>query len=113
MSGKKKLLPVARKRILILDDHPMMREGLAQLIGNEADLSVCGEAENANEAIEKINDLKPDLVLADITLPGKMVWNSSKTFERLYLDWLCSSFPCTTNRFTPSACCGPAAADTS
>src|SRR2546421_3472521 len=71
MSGKKKTLPAARKRILILDDHPMMREGLAQLIGNEADLSVCGEAENANEAIEKINDLKPDLVLADITLPGK------------------------------------------
>src|SRR2546430_8374686 len=71
MSGKKKTLPVARKRILILDDHPMMREGLAQLIGNEADLSVCGEAENANEAIEKINDLKPDLLLADITLPGK------------------------------------------
>ena len=71
MSGKKKSLPVARKRILILDDHPMMREGLAQLIGNEADLSVCGEAENANEAIEKINALKPDLLLADITLPGK------------------------------------------
>ena len=71
MSGKKKTLPAARKRILILDDHPMMREGLAQIIGNEADLSVCGEAENANEAIEKINALKPDLVLADITLPGK------------------------------------------
>ncbi|PYK02255.1 MAG: DNA-binding response regulator [Verrucomicrobia bacterium] len=71
MSGKKKSSPVARKRILILDDHPMMREGLAQLIGNEADLSVCGEAENANEAIEKINALKPDLLLADITLPGK------------------------------------------
>src|SRR5437667_4494656 len=71
MSRKKKSPPVARKRILILDDHPMMREGLAQLIGNEADLSVCGEAENANEAIEKINALKPDLLLADITLPGK------------------------------------------
>jgi len=71
MSGKKKSPPVARKRILILDDHPMMREGLAQLIGNEADLSVCGEAEHANEAIEKINALKPDLLLADITLPGK------------------------------------------
>jgi DNA-binding NarL/FixJ family response regulator len=48
-----------------------MREGLAQLIGNEADLTVCGEAENAHEAIEKMNALKPDLLLADITLPGK------------------------------------------
>jgi len=71
MSGKKKSPPPARKRILILDDHPMMREGLAQLIGNEADLCVCGEAENANEAMDQINALKPDLLLADITLPGK------------------------------------------
>jgi DNA-binding NarL/FixJ family response regulator len=71
MSGKQKSPQAGKKRILILDDHPMMREGLAQLIGNEADLSVCGEAENAKEAIEKINALRPDLVLADITLPGK------------------------------------------
>jgi len=71
MSGKKKSPPAGKKRILIVDDHPMMREGLAQLIGNEADLTVCGEAENAGEAIEKANALKPDLVLADITLPGK------------------------------------------
>src|SRR6266516_3528190 len=69
MSGKKKSPPLNRKRILVLDDHPMMRQGLAQLIGNEGDLSVCGEAENANEAIGKINSLKPDLLLADITLP--------------------------------------------
>jgi len=71
MSGRKKSPSAGRKRILILDDHPMMREGLAQLIGNETDLTVCGEAENANEAIDKINTLKPDLLLADITLPGK------------------------------------------
>ncbi len=63
-------MPVT-KRVLVVDDHPMMREGLAQLIGNEADLSVCGEAENAHEAIAKVGALKPDLVLADITLPGK------------------------------------------
>jgi len=71
VSARKKSPAAATKRILILDDHPMMREGLAQLIGNEPDLVVCGEAENANEAIDKINDLKPDLLLADITLPGK------------------------------------------
>ena len=63
-------MPVT-KRVLVVDDHPMMREGLAQLIGNEADLSVCGEAETAHEAIQKVTALKPDLVLADITLPGK------------------------------------------
>jgi DNA-binding NarL/FixJ family response regulator len=59
------------RKILIVDDHPMMREGLAQLIGNDPSLEVCGEAGDANDAVEKINSLKPDLVLADITLPGK------------------------------------------
>jgi DNA-binding NarL/FixJ family response regulator len=58
-------------KILIVDDHPMMREGLAQLIGNQPDMTVCGEAGNAHEALEKVRLLKPNLVLADITLPGR------------------------------------------
>ena len=49
----------------------MMREGLAQLIAHEPDLEVCGEAGDAHEALGKIISLKPDLVLTDITLPGK------------------------------------------
>jgi DNA-binding NarL/FixJ family response regulator len=61
----------ARIRILIVDDHPMMREGLAQLIGQQPDMMVCGEAGEAGEAVEKIGRLKPNLVLADITLPGR------------------------------------------
>jgi DNA-binding NarL/FixJ family response regulator len=60
-----------RKKILIVDDHPMMRQGLVQLIENEPDLLVCGEAENAAEALEAVTRFKPDLVLADITLPQK------------------------------------------
>ena len=59
------------KRIFIVDDHPMMRQGLAQLIGVESDLAVCGEAENAGAALNAIGTLKPDLVLADISLPDK------------------------------------------
>jgi DNA-binding NarL/FixJ family response regulator len=58
-------------RILIVDDHPMMREGLAQLIGDQQDMTVCGEAGNAHEALEKVRLLQPNLVLADITLPGR------------------------------------------
>ena len=61
-------MPAAKKKILIVDDHPMMREGLAQLITQEEDLVVCGEAEDAAQAIEQIEKLKPDLALVDITL---------------------------------------------
>ncbi len=60
-----------KKRLFILDDHPMMREGLAQLINNESDLSVCGEAGTGREAVAQVARLKPDLLLADISLPDK------------------------------------------
>jgi DNA-binding NarL/FixJ family response regulator len=60
-----------KKRILILDDHPMMREGLAQLINSETGLSVCGEAGCGQEAFELAAKLKPDLLLVDISLPDK------------------------------------------
>ena len=58
-------------RILIVDDHPMIREGLRALISRERDLIVCGEAETAGQALDAVANLKPDLVLADITLPGR------------------------------------------
>ncbi len=61
----------ARKKILIVDDHPMMREGLRGVINREPDMMVCGEAENARQAEEALQKLKPDLALVDITLPGK------------------------------------------
>jgi DNA-binding NarL/FixJ family response regulator len=61
----------AKKRILIVDDHPMMRQGLAQLINHESDLTACGEADTVAEALKRINADKPDLVLADISLPDR------------------------------------------
>jgi DNA-binding NarL/FixJ family response regulator len=67
---KKKREP-DRKRILVVDDHPMMRQGLAQLINNEPDLAVCWEADNAAQALGLVSAHQPDLVLADISLPGK------------------------------------------
>src|ERR1051325_7607799 len=68
MSVKPRTQRSARKKIFIVDDHPMMREGLAQLIAQESDLMVCGEADDAAEAISKIEKLRPDLALVDITL---------------------------------------------
>ncbi len=60
-----------KKQIFIVDDHPMMREGLAQLIAHEPDLAVCGEAGTSREALDLVGKLKPDLLLADISLPDK------------------------------------------
>jgi DNA-binding NarL/FixJ family response regulator len=61
----------SRRKVLIVDDHPMMRQGLAQLINNEPDLTAFCEAENAQQAFECVVRAKPDLVLADISLPDK------------------------------------------
>lgn len=57
-----------KNRLLIVDDHPLFREGLRQIIERDADLIVCGEAADAAEALQAIPQLKPDLVLVDISL---------------------------------------------
>lgn len=59
-----------KSRIFILEDHPIMRRGYRALINGEMDLEVCGEAETAVEALEKIPQAAPDLVIADISLDG-------------------------------------------
>jgi len=60
-----------KKRVLLVDDHPMMRGGLAQVINQQMDLVVCCEAGDANEAMERIASSKPDLAVVDISLEGK------------------------------------------
>ncbi|HUT30942.1 MAG TPA: response regulator transcription factor [Sedimentisphaerales bacterium] len=57
-----------KTRILIVDDHPIVREGLAKLIDQEKDMAVCGQAEDAHQAIKAIKTLNPDLVIVDISL---------------------------------------------
>lgn len=59
-----------RFRILLIDDHPIVRQGLALLIDREPDLCVCGEAEGASTAFHAITTLRPDLVVLDISLAG-------------------------------------------
>jgi DNA-binding NarL/FixJ family response regulator len=59
------------KRVLIVDDHPMMRQGLALLIDNEPDLKVCVEADTAGQALDAVVSQKLDLMLVDISLPDK------------------------------------------
>jgi DNA-binding NarL/FixJ family response regulator len=57
-----------RKRILIVDDHPVVREGLAARISAQADLEVCGEAEDVEQALAEFAATAPDLVIVDISL---------------------------------------------
>jgi DNA-binding NarL/FixJ family response regulator len=55
-------------RILLVDDHPMVRERLAEILGREPDLQVCGEAEDRHEALAVVRTTRPDLVIVDLTL---------------------------------------------
>jgi DNA-binding NarL/FixJ family response regulator len=57
-------------RLIVLDDHPLMRKGLALTLSAEADLDVVGQAADAEEALRLVESLAPDLVLADVSLPG-------------------------------------------
>ena len=57
-------------RILIADDHGLVRAGLRALLNDEADLEVVGEAADGEEALQRASQLKPDLVLMDISMPG-------------------------------------------
>jgi len=57
-------------RVFIVDDHPIVREGLIQLVEREKDLTVCGEAADAPSALEALARLKPDVAVVDISLQG-------------------------------------------
>jgi DNA-binding NarL/FixJ family response regulator len=59
-----------KKTVFVVDDHPLLRQGLALLINREPDLMVCGEAEEAQTAMTEIAAKKPDILIADISLNG-------------------------------------------
>jgi DNA-binding NarL/FixJ family response regulator len=61
----------AKKKIMLVDDHPMMRTGLAALINKQFDLEVCAEAEEPAKALQAIPQCLPDLVVTDLTMPGR------------------------------------------
>jgi|ERR1035438_1634735 DNA-binding NarL/FixJ family response regulator len=71
MASRPQATVITKKcRVLLVDDHPIVRQGLALLIDREADLLVCGEAEGAHTAFHAIETLKPDIVVLDISLSG-------------------------------------------
>jgi DNA-binding NarL/FixJ family response regulator len=67
----KSKLAQPRRKIYIVEDHPTFREGLTQILNSAGDLTVCGMAATADQALPAIARAKPDLVLVDISLPGR------------------------------------------
>ncbi len=67
MSPGSKMEP-KKYRILVVDDHPIVRRGLRELVADEADLEICGEAEDVTQARQQIDATQPDLVVVDLTL---------------------------------------------
>ena len=59
-----------KSAILLVDDHPILRAGFAQLINHESDLQVCGQAENASQALGMLETCKPNLAIVDVSLQG-------------------------------------------
>jgi len=59
-----------KRRIFLVDDHPVLRDGLRRLLEAETDLQVCGEAENARKAFDRIEATTPELAIVDISMPG-------------------------------------------
>ena len=82
----KKSSPIrnAKKRVLLVDDHPMMRQGLAQVINQQEDVMVCCEAGDAREAMQRVESGKPDLAVVDISLEGKSGLELIKDLQALH-----------------------------
>ena len=72
---------------MIVDDHPLFRKGLEQLIHSDSAFAVCGEANNASEAMDVIRKLNPDLAIVDLSLPGangiELIKNIRAEFPKL------------------------------
>ncbi len=74
------------KKIIIVDDHPLMRKGLALSLGGETDLEVVGQAADAEEAMGMLEELEPDVAIVDISLPGMSGLEFIKHMQAVYPD---------------------------
>jgi DNA-binding NarL/FixJ family response regulator len=70
MATKLREASARKTRIFIVDDHPIVREGLSLMMNREPDMMVCGEAEEASRALQAIAGARPDFVIVDISLSG-------------------------------------------
>ena len=75
-----------KKTVFVVDDHPLLRQGLAMLINRESDLMVCGEAEEAPTAMKALAAARPDILIVDISLNGPDGLDLLKNLRTLYPD---------------------------
>ena len=74
------------KRILIADDNPAVRRGLRDLIEHVSEWDVCGEAVNGREAIERARELRPDMLLLDLMMPGMNGFDTARELAKVEPD---------------------------
>jgi two-component system chemotaxis response regulator CheY len=75
--------PTVAKSVLIVDDNAYIRHALCELFKGEADFDVCGEAANGKEAIETAQELRPDLIVLDLSMPVMNGLDSARILKRL------------------------------
>ena len=77
------MTPAAPKSVLIVDDSAYIRQALGELFKREADFEVCGEAENGKDAIKKAQELRPDLIVLDLSMPVMNGFDAARILKRL------------------------------
>ena len=73
---------MAKIRIMLADDHTLFRQGIRTLISAEADMEVVGEASNGGDAVDKANEVRPDVVLMDIGMPGLSSFEATRQIKK-------------------------------
>jgi DNA-binding NarL/FixJ family response regulator len=73
-----------KTQVLIVDDHPIIRDGLATIVNHERDMNVCGQADDAYQALKAVTELKPDIVVTDISLKNSDGIDLTKSIKIRY-----------------------------
>lgn len=76
--------PKRKLRVVLAEDHSMVREGLKSLVNAQPDMEVVGEAADGKIAWERVRDLQPDVVVMDVSMPE---WNGAEATQRIKLSW--------------------------
>src|SRR6201993_1947142 len=73
---------MAKIKCLLVDDHTLFRQGVRRLLEGESDFEITGESPDAGDAVEKARELRPDIVLMDIGMPGLSSFEAARTIRK-------------------------------